>query len=325
MRATYGATAASATARTDYDPFGTPLMGPGLVAPTDYGYAGEPQPGATGLVQLRARWYSPAQGQFTARDPFGGDPATPQGYNPYGYADADPINHTDPTGLFVAADPLGSGGGAGGTVATGASALGAVLAALGRLTTGNRDAACSVSASGLLLLSAPPDLVEETITVIVHTVPIVVAGATVEAAAAASCLVACPIAIAVGGTVLIVLVVASAMTPYPAYDGSAPQPGPAPCPLNPLGVPDCGRATGTTTKSEGKFYLYHYTFPEFLPSILATGLRPSINDPNDPNSDAQHGDGQYLTDLSPEDASRLNVPTFKSLVCEPVPLGGYKT
>ncbi len=112
VRATYGAMAASATARTDYDPFGTPLAGPGLVAPTDYGYAGEPQDAATGLVQLRARWYQPGSGQFTARDPFGGDTGTPRGYNPYGYADADPVNNTDPTGLFVAVGPLGSGSGA---------------------------------------------------------------------------------------------------------------------------------------------------------------------------------------------------------------------
>jgi len=55
--------------RTDYDPFGQPTGKPGLATPTDYGFAGEPQDAATGLVQLRARWYSPVQGQFTSRDP----------------------------------------------------------------------------------------------------------------------------------------------------------------------------------------------------------------------------------------------------------------
>ena len=43
--------------------------------------------------------------------------------------------------------------------------------------------------------------------------------------------------------------------------------------------------------------LYHYTFEKYLDSILKTGLRPSIRLKDNPKSDAQHGNGQYFTDL----------------------------
>ena len=44
--------------------------------------------------------------------------------------------------------------------------------------------------------------------------------------------------------------------------------------------------------------LYHYTPTENLAGILATGINPSIRNPDDLNSDAQHGDGQYFTDIT---------------------------
>ena len=83
-----------------YDPFGQPEAGTGLGAPTDHGFTGEPQDAATGLVQLRARWYQPTSGQFVSRDPFGGDTETPQTFSHYAYAHSDPINGTDPTGQW---------------------------------------------------------------------------------------------------------------------------------------------------------------------------------------------------------------------------------
>jgi hypothetical protein len=52
-------------------------------------------------------------------------------------------------------------------------------------------------------------------------------------------------------------------------------------------------------------YLYHYTRFEFIPLIIATGLRPSIRIAGDPKSDAQWGDGQYLTDLTPEESGTV--------------------
>ena len=48
----------------------------------------------TGLVYLRARYYDPSTAQFLTRDPLG--QLTRQ---PYSYANDNPINNTDPTGL----------------------------------------------------------------------------------------------------------------------------------------------------------------------------------------------------------------------------------
>ncbi|NJO83982.1 MAG: hypothetical protein HC828_15130 [Blastochloris sp.] len=52
-------------------------------------------------------------------------------------------------------------------------------------------------------------------------------------------------------------------------------------------------------------YLYHYTSVDRIQSIIASGLNPSVRDLNDPKSDAQWGDGQYLTDLTPEELSTV--------------------
>ena len=61
------------TAGYNYDPFGTPQGSNSA----DYGFTGEPQHSASGLVQLRARWYSTGSGRFITRDPFPGKPAQP--------------------------------------------------------------------------------------------------------------------------------------------------------------------------------------------------------------------------------------------------------
>jgi RHS repeat-associated protein len=57
------------------------------------GYTGEWQDGDVGLLYLRARWYAPETGRFISRDPF---PVM----NRWLYADANPVNRVDPTGLF---------------------------------------------------------------------------------------------------------------------------------------------------------------------------------------------------------------------------------
>ncbi len=56
-----------------------------------YGFTGEPTDG-NGLVHLRARYYSPALGVFTALDPFEGFLDEPMSLNGYGYVGEDPIN-----------------------------------------------------------------------------------------------------------------------------------------------------------------------------------------------------------------------------------------
>jgi RHS repeat-associated protein len=70
-----------------------------------------------------------------------------------------------------------------------------------------------------------------------------------------------------------------------------------------LALPGTVSIPATPTPNNQPEYLYHYTPAANIPSILATGLEPSIRRPGDPNSDAQWGDGQYFTDLTPNDAS----------------------
>jgi RHS repeat-associated protein len=77
--------------RDSYDPYGN---SPGGSA-TRYGFTGRERDDATGLIYFRARWYDPQQGRFITEDPagYGG------GANVYAYANGNPVNFTDPTGL----------------------------------------------------------------------------------------------------------------------------------------------------------------------------------------------------------------------------------
>jgi RHS repeat-associated protein len=82
-----------------YDPWGTPESG---TVPT-FGFTGELQDTAAGLVNLRARWYSTARGTFTAyrwrADESFDD--IPYSHHPYQYAYSNPVLHTDPSGKIV--------------------------------------------------------------------------------------------------------------------------------------------------------------------------------------------------------------------------------
>ncbi|WP_178380012.1 DNRLRE domain-containing protein [Cryptosporangium aurantiacum] len=84
------------TGAAAYDPFGavTGTTGTG----SSLGYQGEYTDPTTGRVNMHARWYTPATGGFNSRDTMTvpADPSV-QG-NRYTYGNADPLNHTDPTG-----------------------------------------------------------------------------------------------------------------------------------------------------------------------------------------------------------------------------------
>jgi RHS repeat-associated protein len=60
-----------------------------------HGYAGQWHDTETGFIYLRARYYDPTTGQFLTRDPI-----TPITRSPYGYVYGNPLNATDPTGLY---------------------------------------------------------------------------------------------------------------------------------------------------------------------------------------------------------------------------------
>jgi RHS repeat-associated protein len=59
-----------------------------------FGWAGQYADSESGLVWLRARYYSPSTGQFLSRDPLVAETG-----EAYGYAGDDPLDSTDPTGL----------------------------------------------------------------------------------------------------------------------------------------------------------------------------------------------------------------------------------
>ncbi|MDQ1436911.1 MAG: hypothetical protein QOK43_540 [Acidimicrobiaceae bacterium] len=88
-------TSAGAVAATwSYDPYGKLVASSGT-ATTPLGFAGEYTDAETGFVYLRARYYDPATAQFLTRDPL-----TAITRAPYSYVDGDPLNKTDPSGLF---------------------------------------------------------------------------------------------------------------------------------------------------------------------------------------------------------------------------------
>ncbi|MFC8829669.1 RHS repeat-associated core domain-containing protein [Streptomyces sp. NPDC057137] len=96
-----------------YSPTGTPRTTPTETVVQPYRYA-DP----TGLYKMGARYYDPSMGRFTQPDPSGQDT------NPYLYANGDPINNTDPTGLFSLGAFLGGVGAA-------VVGVGSVIAAVG--------------------------------------------------------------------------------------------------------------------------------------------------------------------------------------------------
>jgi RHS repeat-associated protein len=94
--------AGQGTGFTNYSPhgeFGTAANGAALSVPpigSPFGYTGRQYDPETELYQYRARYYSPELGVFLSMDPIG----TKDDPNLYLYAANDPVNHTDPTGMY---------------------------------------------------------------------------------------------------------------------------------------------------------------------------------------------------------------------------------
>jgi RHS repeat-associated protein len=82
-------------ATTNYDPWGAPEAS---ASPPTFGFTGELQDSATGLVYLRARWYHATHGTFTSRDSFPGVVSRPASLHAYQYTASDPVLYTDPSG-----------------------------------------------------------------------------------------------------------------------------------------------------------------------------------------------------------------------------------
>jgi len=89
------------TGNWTYDAYGTLSFG----TPTSpFGYSGQYTDNTTGFINDRARWYGPQVGAFTSRDP-----AFASSDTAYTYANGDPINQVDPTGLWVAEGTISRG------------------------------------------------------------------------------------------------------------------------------------------------------------------------------------------------------------------------
>jgi RHS repeat-associated protein len=86
-------TTGTITATYTYDAWGNQTGYNGTTV-TPFQYGGQYADPATGLIYLRARWYDPQTGQFLSLDP---DLATTN--SPYTYANDDPVQNSDPTGL----------------------------------------------------------------------------------------------------------------------------------------------------------------------------------------------------------------------------------
>ncbi|MFC3894117.1 RHS repeat-associated core domain-containing protein [Lentzea rhizosphaerae] len=79
-----------------FDPFGSVTSSSGDVSPL--GFQGDWTDGATGSVNMGARWYSPGAGQFVSRDDWTLDPSPSSAGNRYAYTNNDPLNQIDPNG-----------------------------------------------------------------------------------------------------------------------------------------------------------------------------------------------------------------------------------
>lgn len=70
----------------------------------EFDFAGQQSDASTGLQYLRARYYDPATGAFISRDPSAARPSWLVSH--YGYAGANPVNASDPTGLCSFTHPF---------------------------------------------------------------------------------------------------------------------------------------------------------------------------------------------------------------------------
>jgi RHS repeat-associated protein len=92
-----------------YNPWGGTLGFSPPPFPGDKGFVGGTTDATTGLTDLGAREYNPANSQFISPDPVL-NPQDPQDLNPYSYAADNPATEDDPTGLMMcmAGGPCGS-------------------------------------------------------------------------------------------------------------------------------------------------------------------------------------------------------------------------
>jgi RHS repeat-associated protein len=82
----------------NYAPYGDPFGAQGSLG-MDFGFTGE-QTDGSGQVFLRARYYNPGIGVFTALDPFEGLMDRPMSLNGYSWVEGNPVMNVDPSGMY---------------------------------------------------------------------------------------------------------------------------------------------------------------------------------------------------------------------------------
>ena len=97
------AAAGSVCFKADYLPYGAENTPSGFTnsCNTSYKFTGYERDAETGLDYAFARYYNQRLGRFMSADPLGGDTGDPQSLNRYAYVRNNPINGTDPTGMFM--------------------------------------------------------------------------------------------------------------------------------------------------------------------------------------------------------------------------------
>lgn len=94
----------------NYDAFGALVSSTGST-PNDYLFVGEQFDANVGFYYLRARYMNPFNGRFVTRDTHEGTIFDPLTLHKYLYVANDPVNKTDPSGLFFLAEIAVVGGG----------------------------------------------------------------------------------------------------------------------------------------------------------------------------------------------------------------------
>lgn len=99
LTALYDPATTTLNGSTAYDPNGQPTATSGTTSLL--GYQGEYTEPGTGRINMHARWYTPTTANFTSRDDWTLNPDPSVQANRYTYANATPLDGTDPTGHLV--------------------------------------------------------------------------------------------------------------------------------------------------------------------------------------------------------------------------------